>query len=209
MNKIDKNIYKGFEPIPLDMHGWNGDSSFFGFLIDELKPKNIVEVGSWKGQSSITMAKKCKLINLSTTIYCIDTWLGATEFWCSMKNSAERSLMQKHGYPQVYYQFLSNVIHSSVTDYILPLPMPSSIGWRYCRFHKIEPEMIYIDASHEKGDVIADITNYWPLLKTGGVMFGDDFHRSWPGVVHDVNLFGSRNKIKINKNKNFWYIRKE
>ena len=30
MNKIDKSIYKNFEPIPQDLQGWNGNKTISG-----------------------------------------------------------------------------------------------------------------------------------------------------------------------------------
>ena len=50
---------QGFNPLPTDLHGWNGKSDIFAKLIEEVRPKRIVEIGSWKGQSTITMAKAC------------------------------------------------------------------------------------------------------------------------------------------------------
>lgn len=214
MNKIDENIYKDFKPLPEDLRGWNGDNKLFGELIAKYKPVNIIEVGSWKGQSAINMGKLCKENNLSTKIYCIDTWLGSVEFWCDANKSEERSLKQKHGYPQIYYQFISNVIHNKMQDYILPLPMSSSIGWKYCNYFKIKADMIYIDASHEEGDVIYDMNHYWPLVKQGGIMFGDDYHKFWSGVIHDVDLFCEQNKLKLQTYENnfegdFWVLQKK
>ena len=47
-----------------------------GKVIADVKPKLIVEVGTWKGASAIYMAKICRKLELNTEIVCIDTWLG-------------------------------------------------------------------------------------------------------------------------------------
>jgi len=37
-------------------------------------------------------------------------------------------------------------------------------------------DLIYIDGNHTYDYVLADLKNYWPKLKSGGVLCGDDFH---------------------------------
>ena len=88
--------------------------------------------------STIEMAKYTK-----AKIYCVDTWLGATEFY-TMPPSKERDLMKLHGYPQVYYQFLSNIVHAGIADQVEPMPMTSRMGAKLCP----NADLIYIDASH-------------------------------------------------------------
>lgn len=210
MNQITQKIYDGLDLLPKDLQGWNGNSPFFHRVIDEKKPTTIIEVGTWKGQSAINMANHCKKTNLNTKIFCVDTWLGAIEFWTSARHTSDRNLLLKNGYPQIYYQFLSNVVHCGLQDYIRPVPMPSVTAAQYFSYFKISAEVIYIDASHEKGDVYRDIETYWPLLKKGGIMIGDDMNRkSWPGVTHDVHQFVNRNKLKLEIPHNkYWLIRK-
>lgn len=208
MNKIDKTIYENLNLLPLDLQGWNGNSKFFGELITNIKPTTIIEVGSWKGQSAVNMGKKVKELNLNTQIYCVDTWLGAIEFWTNLGSSNERNLQLLNGYPQVYYQFLSNVVHSELQDVILPFPNTSENGYRYFSHYGITSEMIYIDASHEVDDVYRDITNYFKLLKPNGVIFGDDYV-DWVGVRDAVNQFVSENNLNLEViENNFWVIRK-
>ena len=209
MNLIDNNIYKGFEPLPKDLTGWNGNSRVFVNLITELKPNIIIEVGSWKGQSAINMGNTVKSLGLDTKIHCVDTWLGAIEFWASHNHTKERNLLQRHGYPQIYYQFLSNVVHSNLQDTILPFPNTSENGFRYFRDTNVKSELIYIDASHEEEDVYKDIKNYYTLLNEGGVIFGDDYTKNWPGVVTSVNKFADEigKSVEVLEN-NFWLIRK-
>ena len=48
---------------------------------------------------------------------------------------------------------------------------------------------MYIDAGHYFEDVIADLRNWWPLVRLGGAVFGDDFSPNFPGVEQAVRSF--------------------
>lgn len=70
----------------------------------------MIEVGVWKGLSSTHIARWLQRQNRGVLLS-IDTWLGAPEFWTrrSMGNKA-RSLHLEHGWPTVYWTFLSNMV---------------------------------------------------------------------------------------------------
>jgi predicted O-methyltransferase YrrM len=51
-------------------------------------------------------------------------------------------------------------------------------------------DFIYLDASHDELSVSQDLRAYWPLLRTGGVMAGDDFS-SHEGVAKAVRRFSA------------------
>ena len=208
MNDIGNNIYNNFTPMPADTQGWNSDSGIFKNLINEIKPKVIVEVGTWKGRSAINMASTVKAAGLKTKIYCVDTWLGAVEFWTSHKDTTERNLLLKNGYPQIYYQFLSNVIHADHQDCIIPIPLPSTTAWQVLEHYNVKADLIYIDASHVYEDVLADIKNYSKVLNTPGIMFGDDIGISgqYFGVRKAVEESFAKNFEVIENN--FWVYRK-
>lgn len=208
MNEIDKSIYDNLELLPEDLQGWNGDSKVFKNLIDNINPKVIIEVGTWKGLSAITMAEHIKHTNKSTKIYCVDTWLGAVEFWSSHKSTPERDLLLKNGYPNIYYQFLSNVVHRKVEDIIIPFPNTSHIGYLYFKHQNISADMIYIDASHEEFDVYYDIKRYMNILNINGVIFGDDY-KHWEGVKKAVDKYAYENDLDVELlENNFWVLKK-
>jgi len=73
-----EDVFEGFDyqSYPSDVTGWGGDSPAFAELIHEIKPSLIIEVGSWKGASAITMADALAAEKLPGKILCIDTWLG-------------------------------------------------------------------------------------------------------------------------------------
>lgn len=195
------DIYDGLCLLPEDSSGWNSNGSIFEQLIDKLRPSIIIEVGSWKGGSAITMCKALKKFELNSNLYCVDTWLGAEEFWTTMKDTPDRNLLLKNGYPQIYYQFLSNIVHHNFQNYVYPLPLPSDIAIGVLKYRNVKADLIYIDGSHTYEHVLNDIKNYMQILKPGGVIFGDDFH-SWPGVKQAVTeVFGASIEIVDN---NYW-----
>jgi len=205
MKGFNMSIYDNLELWDEDLSGWHGNNPIFGRLIREVNPHTIIEVGAWHGQSTINMAKILKEDNRDCHITTVDTWLGALEFIGA--NSGDRNLRMKNGYPQVYYQFLSNVVHNGVQDYITPLPTTSLIAARWFQKQNMTADLIYIDASHDYDDVRADIEAYWPLLNKGGIMFGDDYSTSmWPGVVEAVDGFFAFTTIE--NDNGFWVIRK-
>jgi methyltransferase family protein len=207
LHKVNPYEAFDFRSYAFDASGWGGDSPAFRTLILELKPRLIIEVGSWKGHSALQMAAVTCEAGLQTQILCVDTWLGALEFWTE-QDDPERylSLGLRHGYPTVYYQFLANVCHKSFQDRIVPFPQTSSIAALWLRYYGITPELVYIDASHEEEDVYSDLCNYWPLVSENGVLFGDDY--AWDGVRIAVNRFAQEERRGLEFVADKWLLRK-
>lgn len=207
MNQINQNIYKNFTPLPEKLSGWGSNDPFFEKILLEVNPNLIVEVGTWLGGSAINMANICKKHNLNCNkIYCIDTWLGAEEFWTFLAHTPERDLNCLHGFPQVYYQFLSNVIHNNAQDLIQPIPNTSVIGFEILKHFKINPDLIYIDGSHLENDAYQDIKNYYSILNRGGVIFGDD--REILGLPNALKRISNDFNFEILASGRMWYIYK-
>ena len=200
--------YKGFDAAayPNDPSGWGSNSHAFEKLISESSPLNlIIEVGTWKGGSAITMASALAEHDKSATILCIDTWLGALEFWQNHQDPERyQSLKLRNGYPSVYYQFLANVCHAGHQRCIVPFPQTSATAALFLRTHGIQGDLIYVDGSHEEEDVYQDLLDYWPLLRTGGTIFGDDY--TWDGVRLAVNRFAGERRINVAFEADKWLL---
>jgi len=188
----------------VDTHGWmdvHFKSTFAAFLEprDRVQPLTIVEVGTWKGRSAATMAETAKALAFTrVTIICVDTWLGAPEFWTCGLHDAKlgRSLRRKDGYPSVFYTFTRNVKALGHTDVIAPLPLSSGQAANVLAYYNMNADVIYVDAAHEYDSVLADLRSYWKLLAPGGVMFGDDYNNGWPGVNRAVDEFAAEKGIR-------------
>lgn len=207
----DVDPYDGFpyQEIPVNLWGWGSEDPNFATMIDAVQPGLIVEVGSWKGASAIHMAKLLSARSLKGHILCIDTWLGGLEIWTTRDDkNFFPSLNLHHGYPQLYFQFLANVMHVGFQDLITPFPVTSTIGVRWMQLHQIKADLIYIDASHDEADVYADVVNYWDVLNPGGALFGDDFHK-WEGVRRAVRRFAAERSIEFQARGRQWVFMKE
>jgi hypothetical protein len=62
----------------------------------------VLQVGTWKGLSASHLAGYLKL-RRSGVLLCVDTWLGALEFWKSDNDDETHDLHLHHGWPSVYY----------------------------------------------------------------------------------------------------------
>ena len=177
--------------LPPDMQGWNYGNKIFAELVQQIRPRRLFEVGSWKGMSTINFHRQLEKLNQPYELYCIDTWLGSLEHMDGQY--AGGKYPKKYGFPQLYLQFLSNLHYAGCLKNIFPIPNTSITAARYLKNQHIHAELIYIDASHESPDVYHDISNYWDLLVEGGVMFGDD--HDFDSVAHDVKQFFNERQI--------------
>jgi hypothetical protein len=178
-----KNIYTYTPEYNNDLQGWDSEHPIFNTLIEKIKPSTIIEIGTWKGASAIHMSNICKRLKLNTKILCVDTFLGSSEHFKDWTTH----LNLRYGYPQLYYQFLSNVIHNNCQDIIIPIPNTSANSYEIFNQFNIKADLIYIDGSHTEKEVSSDLNYYYQLLNQNGVLLGDDFN--WPGVAKATNDF--------------------
>lgn len=175
------------------------------------RPLTIFEVGTWKGLSALTMCNVAKRCNIPVHLVCIDTWLGAPEFWTWGQQDPTRglSLRCKNGYPQVYYTFLRNVVDHQHQDAVIPFPISSNEAVEVLTYHGICADIIYVDAAHEYAAVKNDLQRFWSRLETGGVMLGDDYTEQWPGVIQAVDEFSTEQQRPKEVHGVCWVISKD
>src|SRR3978361_529464 len=138
------NIYAGFVPtFPEDRQGWNSQHPVFNEIIGGLKRHVVIDVGVWKGASTIYLADLLKQHAVPGVVIAVDTFLGSVEHWD--RNSGFAGLIpHRFGMPLLYDQFLSNVVRCGAQDRIVPLPQTSVTAGLLLRRLKVQAGLIHI-----------------------------------------------------------------
>jgi predicted O-methyltransferase YrrM len=125
----------------------------------------ILEIGSWEGRSAVFFLEYMP----RSKITCIDTFEGSPLL---------RSIPKwNEAIPHSQMRFDSNLLpYGSRVEKIcssssLALPSLLQSGRRF--------DLIYIDGSHDRDDVIVDTVLSWRLLNESGILIWDDY--TYPG----------------------------
>jgi methyltransferase family protein len=188
-NELIARLWRGEDPLsnapvlPKDAVGWpSSQHRYLTEAVSELRPRIIVEVGVWKGVSSIVMAHRAKQLGLDCALIAVDTWLGTVEQF--RREPGCGAMQTLNGYPQIYFTFLSNLVHYDVAEFVVPVPLDSVNASVLAQKEGIQADIIHIDGGHDYLSVKHDLISWWPILAPGGVLLGDDYYTNgqWPGV---------------------------
>jgi hypothetical protein len=148
-----------------DLQGWF--SEYNRIMLEKvvrtvaIPDMKILEVGTWKGLSTSVIAKVVAENN--GTIYCVDTWGG---------NQGLGGIHSEPRYKDIFAIFRNNMKKLGVWHYIRPLYMDSFSAAEVLKDKYFD--LIFIDGDHTFSVVKADILNFLPKLKAGGIICGDD-----------------------------------
>jgi predicted O-methyltransferase YrrM len=203
-----EDVFAGFvPPMRQDLQGWNSDHPALRRLVAELKPGTIIDVGVWKGRSVAFLCNAMRELGLDGAVVAVDTFLGSPEHWNRERpDRIFESLRMRHGFPGLYWQFLSNMAHLGLQDRVVPLPQTSENAAVILKRHGVRPELVHIDAAHEYEPVLGDARRFWDLLAPGGVLIGDD--HPWPGVAKAAQEFAAEVRQDLVVESPKWIIRK-
>ncbi len=158
------------------------------------KPLNILEVGSWTGESALAMVETVRgIIGLrSTKIHCVDTWEGTPGDHTAV-------LCEALGGPNVLYECFAANVGELLDDVIIPHRKRSlelAKSWNTFRWGKLD--LVFLDGDHSYDHVRADIQAWLPHLRGGGIIAGHDYGivlkgtttPRFPGVKRAVDELG-------------------
>ena len=126
----------------------------------------IVELGSWKGYSTIWLAKGSLARGsvAASPVYAVDTYAGFAGNH-NDKNST-------------YASFVTNIMNAGVDSKVIPLVMSSEAAERI--WGDIPIELLWIDGDHD--DIEADFAIWCPHLVIGGTIALHDTV-AWPSML--------------------------
>lgn len=166
-------------------------------VIERLKPKRILEIGSFEGRSTCYMIRKAVDYG-HVDIACIDTWEGGVEH-----AGLDFDVVEKNFDHNVQLLLKAGLLNN-VNVYKLK-------GKSYVELARLITEdfglfdLVYIDGSHMASDVLLDATMAFKLLRVDGVLIFDDYQRGeqkeleHPMIAIDAFTYVNRDKVrKIN-----------
>ena len=175
-----------------DIQGWFDFEDIYSEMVaSAANGAKFVEIGSWKGKSSAYMAVEIANSNKDIKFYCVDTWLGSIE-----------------------HAGFGEVMDDSLYNIFLDNMKPAAGYFEAVRMRSIEAasaisdkffDFIFIDASHEYVDVLADLESWYPKLKTGGVLAGHDYEPRWEGVIEAADAFAKDKNLRVSKTSNICF----
>ena len=181
-----------------DIHGWADHLiPFYEHMVKTSQSGDIfVEVGAWRGRSTAFMGVEIKNSNKCIFFYTIDTWKGSEEHYEDYYDDITTE--------GLYNEFLKNI--EPVKDLVAPIRMSSIEA--AALFEDNSLDLVVLDGDHSYEGLSADIRAWWPKVKLGGILAGDDYNEEyWPSVCSaifdvlkdDLHLFNESNiwfKIK-------------
>jgi predicted O-methyltransferase YrrM len=151
----------------------------------ELKNKlNIAEIGVYKGRGTAIWNVMLINNNVDYNYYAIDHFLGSSEHISSF---------------DYYTTALENL--KPIEDKINIIKNDSKTESK--NYPDEYFDVVYIDASHEYEYVKEDILHWYPKVKKGGIISGDDYILGWPGVMQAVDeIF--KDKVNVVGGQQWW-----
>lgn len=123
----------------------------------------IVEIGSFKGRSTVSFGFGC--LGASKHIYAIDLFEGDNNIY---------------GTGDFLKIFNQNINSCGLSDYVTPIKKHSlEVAKEWNR----PIDILFIDGSHEYEDVKADFFAFYPFVKPGGIVAFHDIKGMWTGVI--------------------------
>jgi predicted O-methyltransferase YrrM len=159
--------------------GWLTDSE--GELLYRLaKDCNkgvIVEIGSWKGKSTIWLSAGSKAGN-KVKVYAVDPHTGSEEH------------KEAYGKVWTFEEFKKNIKNAGMDDIVIPLvkeSVPAAAEFK-------EPVgLIFVDGAHDYESVKKDFKAWYPKVADGGIMVFHDTFFDGPKRVVEESVFKSGN----------------
>jgi predicted O-methyltransferase YrrM len=167
-------------------HGWFNHGPQVMALLEQHRPKVVVELGSWMGASAIAMARSVR--RWGGTVTCVDTWAG--ELNDDGGSPAGRS-------PLMLLSCARAMVEAGVSASVRLIPA-MTVDAAQCWTQPID--FLYVDADHGYDAVRADLAAWVPHVKPGGLIAGDDYdHPRYPGVKTAWDAFERDHRIALTR----------
>ncbi len=135
-------------------------------------PGDIAEIGSWKGKSTVLLARAVQRSGTSRTVHAIDHFKGSAE---------HVSVMQKEPDASTWEAFQQTIRDADVEVIVSPLPMSSEEAVAVLADNGVTLAFAFVDGGHTESETRANIAELLPLMHPRGYLA---FHDAKPDGDH-------------------------
>lgn len=180
-----------------DIFGYSRYINFYNRVVADAEDGELfVEVGSFLGQSTAALAFFIKHSKKRIALHAVDLF-ELNEF----SDEPHFKVIEEHG-GDFLAAFESNLRGAEVDDYVTVIQASSLDAAKQYEDRSIS--FLMIDASHKYEDVVDDIRAWYPKIKMGGIISGDDY--DWPEVKRAVeDTLGSHSTFEGST----WVVKKQ
>jgi Methyltransferase domain len=160
---------------------WHEHAPFAFWLVEQLKPRMLVELGTHHGFSYFSFCQAIRMSRLSTAAFAVDTWTG-----------------DEHAgvYGDEVYQGVQAFNSDKYSDISTLMKMPFANALQY--FEDRSVDLLHIDGRHYFEDVKTDFESWLPKLSDRAVVLLHDtnvrerefgVHKFWSGCREEYPNF--------------------
>jgi predicted O-methyltransferase YrrM len=168
--------------------GWFNFEQVYIDMVNRFERGLFVEIGCWKGRSTIFMADQIKSSGKDIKFFATDLW---------------EPFRQEDGilFHSTMEEFLNNI--EPVKEMITVIK--GSSHETHKQFEDASIDFLFIDANHDYEMVIKDIQFWLPKVKPHGVIAGHDYQ--FNGVRKAVDeMFMGRINLKYYESTSSWFV---
>jgi hypothetical protein len=151
-------------PLRLTQSAWAAHIPFGMFLVDILRPRLLVELGTYTGVSFSAFCQAVKGLGLETRCHAVDTWEGddQTGYY------GEEILADLKAHIETHYKGFAQLIESTFDQALN-------------RFEDSTIDLLHIDGHHAYESVRHDFESWLPKMSARGVVLLHDTNVREPG----------------------------
>jgi hypothetical protein len=207
--KYDIYAFDSYKDVP----GWINDAEkVYPEMVSKAQDgDHFVEIGTLLGQSTSYMGQLIKDSGKDIKFDSIDLFWPIEHVIRNYKSS---------GHPKEFNQYLSDlqkydlrapdiINHPlrilGVQEYVNLITCDEKYAHRLYDDNSLK--FVWIDGDHGKDIVYNDLKNFWPKIKSGGTIGGDDI--AYQEVLDDVKKFSKEYDVKVKYDYNSFLITKE
>lgn len=208
--KYDIWVFDSYKDVP----GWINDAEFiYPQMVEQAQSgDHFVEIGTLLGQSTSYMGQLIKDSGKDIKFDSIDLFWPIEHVIRNYKSS---------GHPKEFNQYLSDLLKEydlrapdiinhplrilGVQEYVNLITCDEKYAHRLYDDNSLK--FVWIDGDHGKDIVYNDLVNFWPKMKSGGTIGGDDI--VYEEVLDDVKKFSKEYDVKVKYDYNSFLITKE